>query len=107
MINHGIIRMDLLKKPPPGSDKVFKHCCKFFRSKGAKCTDIDLGFNRDRNGQYKLDLGKPIKKWPRKFDLLNNFGTSEHVHDQYHCFGGQDPENTHTSLIQYPHPNHP
>lgn len=41
-----------------------------------------------RNGAHSLDLSKPItdKFWQKKFDVLTNLGTSEHVLNQYECF---------------------
>jgi hypothetical protein len=74
--------MDLAKTPLPGEKKVYKYSRKYFLAKGARrCLDIDWGLNKKR------DLGKPLfKKWDKRFDLLNNYGTSEHVYDQYECF---------------------
>ena len=43
----------------------------------------------DRNGMdgaIVLDLAKPIKLWRGKFDLVTNYGTSEHVQNQKACF---------------------
>jgi len=73
--------MDLAKNPPPGSKKIYKVCRQFFLDKGAKCC-VDIDWRYDRSN----DLGKPLGRWNERFDLLNNYGTSEHVYDQYHCF---------------------
>lgn len=79
--------MDLEKQPPPGGDRVFKFTRDFFQTKGAaRVVDIDLGFKQHAKCRQKLDLGKPLGKWAGEFDLLTNYGTSEHVHNQYHCF---------------------
>lgn len=41
-----------------------------------------------KNGAYPLDLSKPIKDmfWFERFDILTNFGTVEHVENQYECW---------------------
>lgn len=40
------------------------------------------------HGAYPIDLSKPIedKFWHNRFDIVTNFGTSEHVSDQYECW---------------------
>src|SRR5208337_3924276 len=51
----------------------------------------DLGYEHvsiDLNGEYdslKLDLRDPIDLG-RQFDIITDFGTSEHVSDLYACF---------------------
>lgn len=50
-----------------------------FRSLGINYTSIDLN---GRRGALKLNLARPIKGLGT-FDVITNFGTSEHVKDQY------------------------
>lgn len=77
----------LEKKPLPGERRPFKAISAYFLSKGAaRVVDIDLCFKKVTERHQRLDLGKPLGKWAGKFGWLNNFGTSEHVHNQYHCF---------------------
>jgi hypothetical protein len=55
----------------------------YFESMGFEHISIDI---HGKFGAVPLDLSKPIKKWKGRFDVLTNFGTSEHVDDQYECF---------------------
>lgn len=41
---------------------------------------IDLN---GENGALRIDLGKEIKEWQNYFDIVTNFGTAEHVNNQY------------------------
>lgn len=50
---------------------------------GADHTSIDLN---GKDGAIPLDLSKPIKQWNNYFDMLTNYGTTEHVRNQYHVF---------------------
>ena len=56
---------------------------KYFESLGARHVSIDIN---GKNGAKKLDLAKPIKKWKNTFDIVTNYGTSEHVEGQDACF---------------------
>jgi len=56
---------------------------KYFKSLGMKHVSIDLD---GRWGSLKLDLGKPILKFKHEFDIVTDFGTCEHVYNQYECF---------------------
>jgi len=47
--------------------------------------DISIDLN-GKDGALPLDLGKPIKKFRGKFDVLINGGTTEHVDNQYICW---------------------
>lgn len=50
-------------------------------------TSVDL--HASEGGALPVDLSKPFnkKEWKGKFDVITNFGTSEHVSDSlYHCF---------------------
>jgi hypothetical protein len=44
---------------------------------------IDLN---GQNGALKIDLSKPITQWKNYFDILTNYGTTEHVNGQYEVF---------------------
>jgi hypothetical protein len=39
-----------------------------------------------KNGAIPLDLTKPIDKWNNYFDMVTNFGTTEHVDNQFEVF---------------------
>lgn len=55
----------------------------YYRGRGIKYYCIDLN---GENNALKLDLEKPIKhEWD--YDLVTNFGTSEHIKNQYSVFG--------------------
>jgi SAM-dependent methyltransferase len=56
----------------------------FYEAIGIEYTCIDLSVE---NNCLVLDLSKPIPEGLyNKFDLVTNFGTSEHVSDLYECF---------------------
>jgi SAM-dependent methyltransferase len=44
---------------------------------------IDLN---GRNGALRLNLAEPIEKWKNYFDMVTNYGTTEHVSNQYQVF---------------------
>ncbi len=50
---------------------------------GAEHVSIDLN---GKDGALKIDLAKPIEKWDCYFDMVTNYGTSEHVNNQYQAF---------------------
>lgn len=55
-----------------------------YKSKGVLHTSIDIN---GLDGALKLDLDKPIpKNLENKFDVITNYGTTEHVNDQYSVF---------------------
>lgn len=56
---------------------------KYFKSLGMRHVSIDLD---GRWGSLKLNLGKPILKFKGEFDIVTDFGTCEHVYNQYECF---------------------
>ena len=56
---------------------------KYFKSLGAKHISIDIN---GKSGAKKLNLAKPIDRWKGKFDIVTNYGTSEHVEGQNECF---------------------
>ena len=57
----------------------------YFETMGFNHTSIDW---HGKNGAYPIDLSKPIEDpyWYNRFDILTNFGTSEHVENQYECW---------------------
>ena len=65
----------------PGiSYKVAKH---YFESLGFTHTSIDLD---GLYGSLVLDLTAPLTDFYNKYDIITNFGTSEHVENQFACF---------------------
>lgn len=56
-----------------------------FEAQGCHHYSIDI---HGRNGSHPLDLSEPIEDefWHRNFDIVTNFGTSEHVEDQFTCW---------------------
>lgn len=57
---------------------------KFLLEKGVtEHTSIDLN---GKNGALKFNLAKPIDKWKNYFDMVTNYGTTEHVSSQYDVF---------------------
>jgi len=46
---------------------------------------VSLDLN-GRDGALKIDLSKPIEQWKNYFDMLTNYGTTEHVEGQYEVF---------------------
>lgn len=65
----------------------FKVAKDYWESLGIKHTSIDIN---GEHGALPLDLSKPIcnkiQEIGGPFDIVTNFGTSEHVKDQYQCF---------------------
>jgi hypothetical protein len=57
----------------------------WFVWKGKRHVSIDLS---GEHGSLQLDLTKPIDPeiLGGRFDVVTNFGTSEHVHDQFECW---------------------
>lgn len=57
----------------------------YFEKLGFRHISIDI---HGKNGAYPIDLCEPItdKYWLGRFDILTNFGTSEHVENQYECW---------------------
>ncbi len=57
----------------------------YFEFNGFKHTSIDIN---GKNGSLVFDLSKPIidETLINNFDIVTNFGTSEHVENQYECF---------------------
>ena len=65
-------------------------CCEQVAAKhifglmGVEHTSFDLN---GRDGAVPIDLAQPIPdKWRGTFDVVTNFGTSEHVTNQYQCW---------------------
>jgi len=54
----------------------------YYRARGMKYTCIDLN---GENAALKLDLEKPISH-DYQYDLVTNFGTSEHIKNQHSVF---------------------
>lgn len=46
---------------------------------------ISLDVN-GKNGALRVDLTKPITQWNKYFDMTTDYGTIEHVSDQYNVF---------------------
>lgn len=67
---------DEVVKTNPGS---FPYISEWWKSKGVQYTSIDIS---GENGSLKEDLSKPISI-NTYFDLVCDFGTSEHVRDYY------------------------
>lgn len=56
----------------------------YYQSLGVKHISIDLN---GKNGSLKIDLCKPVPdKLIDKFNVITNYGTSEHVNSQYAVF---------------------
>lgn len=55
----------------------------YFKSLGFKHTSIDLDGNF---GSLVLDLTTKLTDFYNKYDIITNFGTSEHIENQYACF---------------------
>lgn len=53
-----------------------------YQEQGVIHTSIDLNGSDEA---LPLDLSQPISL-KKKFDVITNYGTSEHVNDQYECF---------------------
>jgi len=60
----------------------------YFKDMGFEVTTIDLGIGTERIGPEVLqyDLSKPIKEKVDKFDFVLDFGTSEHIVNQYEFY---------------------
>lgn len=56
---------------------------RYFEHLGVYHTSIDLN---GKDGAVAYDLSKPILMWEGKFDMVTDFGTSEHVEGQRECF---------------------
>lgn len=83
----GIPRMAELGSQFMNVDGVFKGPAKdYFEARGVQHTSFDLD---GQFGAFVLDLGEPISsdsKHVDAYDVLTNFGTSEHVVRHYECF---------------------
>lgn len=57
----------------------------YFQKLGVVHDSVD---QNGKDGAHALDLGKPINMdgWIGRFDVVTDFGTSEHVYDLYECF---------------------
>lgn len=60
----------------------------YFTDLGFEVTTIDLGIGTERIGPEVLqyDLSKPITEKVDQFDFVLDFGTSEHIDNQYELF---------------------
>ena len=60
----------------------------YFRDLGFEVKTIDLGIGQERIGPEVLqyDLSKPIVEEIGEFDFVIDFGTSEHIENQYELF---------------------
>jgi len=70
--------------------KEYKKCVakEWFKSKGAKHVSFDLNA---LDGAVKLDLCKSLpKKFVSQFDMVTNYGTTEHVENQKEAFRNID-----------------
>lgn len=56
---------------------------KYFSKVGVDHTSIDLN---GHDGALQVDLSMPINISFEPFDIITNFGTTEHVENQYECF---------------------
>jgi len=64
-------------------DIPYKVAGDYFKSLGFTHTAIDLD---GRHGSMVLDLTVPLTDFYNKYDIVTNFGTSEHVENQFACF---------------------
>jgi hypothetical protein len=56
----------------------------YFKDKGIlEHVSIDLN---GKNGALRIDLTKPVTQWSEYFDILTDYGTIEHVNNQYAVF---------------------
>lgn len=56
----------------------------FFQEKGIHHTSFDIN---EKDGAIKINLSKPIKEsYFNKFDIVTNFGTTEHIENQNQVF---------------------
>ena len=69
----------LMEWDPHGTGK------RYFESLGSTHVSIDLN---GKNGSLPLDLTSQFDEatWGSKFDMVTNFGTTEHVRDQFSVF---------------------
>jgi len=60
----------------------------YFESKGINVTVIDLGIGQDKitEGVLQYDLTKPLPTDIGLFDFIVDFGTAEHIENQYQLF---------------------
>ena len=67
--------------------EVMKHrwVSKYFQAKGFEVSVIDLGIGTEivSNTTLKYDLSKPLPEGIGKFDFIVDFGTAEHILNQY------------------------
>ncbi|MFA5314304.1 MAG: hypothetical protein WC375_13470, partial [Methanomassiliicoccales archaeon] len=56
----------------------------YLLAKGVK-EHVSIDMN-GKDGALKIDLASPITKWDCYFDMVTNYGTSEHVSNQYQVF---------------------
>ena len=73
---------DTVATKPDGRRVWFKE---WIEAAGCHHYSIDI---HGKNGSHPLDLSKPIDDlfWKSNFDIVTNFGTSEHVEDQVWCW---------------------
>ena len=55
----------------------------YFKALGFEHLSIDMD---GLHGSVQLDLTRKLTQFYGQFDVVTNFGTSEHVHDQFTCF---------------------
>ena len=56
----------------------------WIEARGCHHYSIDI---HGMNGSYPIDLNKPIDSWwINNFDIVTNFGTSEHIENQWLCW---------------------
>jgi hypothetical protein len=85
------LRLEALEMCELGNQEIsadgidYKIAKQYFESLGIRHISIDLN---GEDGALIFDLSKPIrnKELLGRFDVVTNFGTSEHVENQYHCF---------------------
>jgi len=57
---------------------------KYFSDKGIQHTSFDIN---NKDGAIKVNLCKPLpKEYLNRFDIITDFGTSEHIENQYQVF---------------------
>jgi 2-polyprenyl-3-methyl-5-hydroxy-6-metoxy-1,4-benzoquinol methylase len=85
------LRLEALEMCELGNQEInvdgidYKTAKQYFESLGIRHISIDLN---GLDGALIFDLSKPIHSEALlgRFDVVTNFGTSEHVENQYHCF---------------------
>ena len=62
----------------------YRRASRFFKELGFEVTVIDLGIGREKIDEdvLRFDLSKPIET-DLKFDMIIDYGTGEHITDQY------------------------